>query len=176
MSIDCSKIKLLISDVDGVWTDGTFYKGTDGMEFKRFTVLDGVGTAMAKAAELKIALISGRYSPATKHRADELGIEDVYNGSLNKIPAYKELKEKYDLDDSEIAYIGDDLIDIPVMEKVAIPIAVANAVPEVKVLAKYTTKVSGGYGAFREAVAWIIEEKGETEAVLNKMKERIQNS
>ena len=83
------KIKLLISDVDGVWTDGTFYKGTDGMEFKRFTVLDGVGIAMARAADLKIALISGRYSPATEHRAKELKIEDVYNGSLNKLPAYE---------------------------------------------------------------------------------------
>jgi hypothetical protein len=81
--------------VDGVWTDGTFYKGTDNMEFKRFTVLDGVGMAMARAANLKIALISGRYSPATEYRAMELKIEDVYNGSLNKIPAYEELKEKY---------------------------------------------------------------------------------
>lgn len=176
MSVDCKKIKLLISDVDGVWTDGTFYKGTDGMEFKRFTVLDGVGTAMARAAEIKIALISGRYSPATEHRAKELGIEDVYNGNLNKIPAYEELKEKYFLDDTEIAYIGDDLIDIPVMEKVAIPIAVSNAVPEVKAIAKYTTKVSGGYGAFREAIAWIIEERNETESILRKMKERILNS
>ncbi len=176
MSVDCSKIKMVISDVDGVWTDGTFYKGTEGMEFKRFTVLDGVGTAMARAADLKIALISGRYSPATEYRAKELKIDDVYNGNLNKLPSYEDLKSKYGFDDSEIAYIGDDLIDIPVMEKVAVPIAVANAVPEVKAIAKYTTKVSGGYGAFREAVAWIIEEKGETEAVMQKMKERVQNS
>ena len=167
------KIKLLISDVDGVLTDGTFYKGTDGMEFKRFTVLDGVGIAMA--ADLKIALISGRYSSATEHRAKELKIEDVYNGSLNKLPAYEALKEKYNLDDSEIAYIGDDLIDIPVMEKVGIPIAVANASPEVKAITKYTTKISGGYGAFREAVAWIIEEKGETDIVMQRMKEKVLN-
>jgi len=78
VSIDMKKIKMLISDVDGVWTDGTFYKGTDGMELKRFSVLDGAGTAMARAADLKIALISGRYSPATEHRAKELKIEDVY--------------------------------------------------------------------------------------------------
>jgi 3-deoxy-D-manno-octulosonate 8-phosphate phosphatase (KDO 8-P phosphatase) len=146
------------------------------MEFKRFTVLDGVGTAMARAADLKIALISGRYSEATEHRAKELKIEDVYNGSLNKIPAYEELKEKYNLDDSEIAYIGDDLIDIPIMEKVAVPIAVENAIQAVKDIAIYTTKVSGGKGAFREAVAWIIEEKGESEIVLQRMKDRIKNS
>ena len=95
MNQKMKKIKLLISDVDGVWTDGTFYKGSGGMEFKRFTVLDGVGIAMARAADLKIALISGRYSPATEHRAKELKIEDVYNGSLNKFPAYEELKAKY---------------------------------------------------------------------------------
>jgi len=176
MSIDMKKIKLLISDVDGVWTDGTFFKGTDGMEFKRFTVLDGVGTAMARAADLRIALISGRYSPATEYRAKELMIEEVYNGTLNKIRAYEALKAKYDLDDSEIAYVGDDLIDIPVMEKVAVPIAVANASSDVKAIAVYTTKVSGGNGAFRDAVAWIVEEKGEMEAVMQRMKERIQNS
>jgi 3-deoxy-D-manno-octulosonate 8-phosphate phosphatase (KDO 8-P phosphatase) len=176
MKIGMKKIKLLISDVDGVWTDGTFFKGTDGMEFKRFTVLDGVGVAMARAADLKIALISGRYSPATEHRAKELKIEDVFNGGLNKIPAYESLKEKYNLDDSEIAYIGDDLIDISVMEKVAVPIAVENAIQEVKDIAIYTTKVSGGKGAFREAVAWIIEEKGETDIVRQRMMERVRNS
>jgi 3-deoxy-D-manno-octulosonate 8-phosphate phosphatase (KDO 8-P phosphatase) len=176
MSVDMKKIRLLISDVDGVWTDGTFYKGTDGMEFKRFTVLDGVGIAMARAANLRIALISGRYSPATEHRAKELNIEDVYNGNLNKLHSYKELKAKYDLDDSEIAYVGDDLIDIPVMEKVGVPIAVANASSEVKAIAVYTTKVSGGNGAFREAVAWIVKEKGETDIVRQRMMERIKNS
>ena len=80
---------MIISDIDGVWTDGSFYKGTDGKEFKKFNVNDGVGVAMAKAAGYKIALISGRYSPATEYRAKELNIEDVYNGGLNKIIAYK---------------------------------------------------------------------------------------
>lgn len=167
---------MLISDVDGVWTDGTFYKGTDGIELKKFSVLDGVGTAMANAANIKIALISGRYSPATEYRAQELKIKDIYNGSLNKLPVYKKLKEKYNLNDDEIAYIGDDLIDIPVMEKVALPIAVENATPEVKAIAIYTTEVSGGQGAFREAVAWIIEKQGRTETVLKALKERILKS
>jgi len=121
------EIKMLISDVDGVWTDGSFYKGTDNIELKKFSVFDGVGVAMARAAKIKIALISGRFSSATEHRAKELGIEDVYNGTLNKLPVYEKLKLKYKLDDSNIAYIGDDLIDIPVMEVVALPIAVANA-------------------------------------------------
>ena len=176
MNIEIKKIKMIISDVDGVWTDGTFYKGTDGQEFKKFNVSDGVGVAMARAANFGIALISGRYSPATEYRAKEVNIEDVYNGGLNKIPAYEELKKKYNLIDSEIAYIGDDLIDISVMEKVVAPIAVANAVNNVKEIAVYTTKTSGGYGAFREAVSWIIDQQGRTGEVLKIMKEKIQNS
>ena len=173
MSINFNNIKMLISDVDGVWTDGAFYKGTGGIELKKFTVFDGVGVAIAKAANLKIALISGRYSSATDQRAKELGIKDVYNGTLNKIPAYNELKAKYSLEDSNIAYIGDDLIDLPVMSKVVLPIAVANAIKEVKKIAKYITKSSGGEGAFREAVSWIVEEQGRTDSVFQTMKENI---
>ena len=87
--MDIKNIKMLISDVDGVWTDGSFYKGTDNIELKKFSVFDGVGVAMARAAKIRVALISGRYSPATEYRAKELNIEDVYNGSLNKIPVYE---------------------------------------------------------------------------------------
>ncbi len=170
------EIKMLISDVDGVWTDGSFYKGTDNIELKKFSVFDGVGVAMARAAKIKIALISGRFSSATEHRAKELGIEDVYNGTLNKLPVYEKLKLKYKLDDSNIAYIGDDLIDIPVMEVVALPIAVANATSDVKKIAAHITELSGGEGAFREAISWIISEQGRTEEVIQIMRERITNS
>ena len=171
-----NQIKLFISDIDGVWTDGSIYIGTDGMEFKRFTVLDGVGIAVARAAEIKVALISARFSPATEHRAKELRIEDIYNGGLNKIPAFEDLKNKYSLSNNEIAYIGDDLIDIPVMEKVGLPITVPNASPEVKAIAKHITSVAGGNGAFREAVFWIIEQQGRTKQVMQKMKEKVINS
>jgi len=174
--MDIKNIKMIISDVDGVWTDGGFYKGTNGIELKKFSVFDGVGVAMARAADIKIALISGRYSPATEHRAKELGIEDVYNGSLNKLPVYEELKSKYGFDDSNTAYIGDDIIDIPVMNKVAVPIAVANATSDVKKVALHVTQLSGGEGAFREAVSWIISEQGRTEQVFKVMQERITTS
>ena len=175
MTSKIKKIKMIISDVDGVWTDGTFYKGTDGQEFKKFNVNDGVGVAMARAAGYKIALISGRFSPATKYRAKELKIEDVYNGGLNKIHAYEELKKKYNIVDPEMAYIGDDLIDIPVMEKVGVPISVANAIQDVKGISIYTTKVAGGFGAFREAISWLINEQDRMEEVLKSMKEKILN-
>tara|TARA_B100000287_G_scaffold362511_1_gene355822 strand:- start:159 stop:689 length:531 start_codon:yes stop_codon:yes gene_type:complete len=175
MKYDIKKIEMIISDVDGVLTDGTIYKGTDGQEFKKFTVHDGVGVAMARAANLKIALISGRYSPATEYRAKELKINDVYNGGLNKILAYEELKRKYSLNNSQIAYLGDDLIDIPVMKKVALPIAVANASKLVKNMSQYITEVSGGHGALRDAVEWIIDKKGITTEVLEVMRKKIQS-
>ena len=176
MNPKIKQLKMIISDIDGVWTDGSFYKGTDGQEFKKFNVNDGVGVAMARAAGFKIALISGRYSPATEYRAKELNIEDVYNGGLNKIVAYEELKKKYNLIDSEIAYVGDDLIDIPVMEKVGAPIAVENAIINVKEISIYITKTAGGYGAFRESVSWIINQQGRMSDVLKSMKERILKS
>tara|TARA_Y100000996_G_C22529375_1_gene645866 strand:+ start:97 stop:621 length:525 start_codon:yes stop_codon:yes gene_type:complete len=169
-------IKMLISDVDGVWTDGAVYKGTNDLELKKFSVLDGVGVAMAKAAKLKVALISGRYSSSTDHRAKELNIQEVYNGYLNKIPAYKELKKKYKLSNHEIAYIGDDLIDIPIMEQVGFPISVNDANVKVKKISVFVTKVDGGKGAFREAVEWIIEKQGKTDEVFQIMKERILTS
>ena len=99
-----NKIKIIISDIDGVWTDGSVYKGTDNMEFKKFSVFDGVGVAYARAADLKIAIISARYSPATEYRAKELNIEDCYNGGLNKLHAYNEIKQKYS--NSNIGVIG----------------------------------------------------------------------
>ena len=167
---------MLISDVDGVWTDGSFYKGPDSFELKKFSVFDGVGMAMARTADLRIALISGRYSPATESRAKELKIKDVYNGTLNKIPAYEELKKKYELDDSSIAYLGDDWIDIPVMNRVAVPIAVENASLEVKNIAIHITKTSGGNGAFREAVEWIVDQQGRKEEIIEMMQKRLLDS
>ena len=174
--IDYNNIKLIISDIDGVWTDGSIYRGTDNIELKKFSVFDGVGVAYARAADIKIAIISARYSPATEHRAKELNIEDVYNGGLNKLHAYNDLKEKYKLSDDQIAYLGDDMVDIPVMELVTLPIAVANATPDIMELAKHVTKVKGGDGAFREAVEWIIDKQGRTEEVYIKMREKVLNS
>ncbi|MEC7821657.1 MAG: hypothetical protein VX896_04450, partial [Candidatus Neomarinimicrobiota bacterium] len=104
---DINKIKMIISDVDGVWTDGSLYKGKDNLELKKFSVSDGAAVALIRQAGMILALISGRYSSATEERATELKIEDVYNGTLNKIPPYEALKEKYKLSDDEIAYVGD---------------------------------------------------------------------
>ena len=175
---DINKIKMIISDVDGVWTDGSVYKGfsaTENIELKKFSVSDGYAVALIREAGLKVALISGRKSAATEARASELKIKDVYNGTLNKIPPYEELKSKYALSDKEIAYVGDDLIDIPIMEKVAFPIATNNASAPCKKVATYVTKKNGGDGAFREAVEWILLEQGRLDSVIKSLQEKVKN-
>ena len=172
---DINKIKMIISDVDGVWTDGSIYKGKANLELKKFSVSDGAAVALIREAGMKLALISGRYSSATEERAAELKIEDVYNGTLNKIPPYEALKEKYELSDDQIAYVGDDIIDIPVMERVAVPIATQNASPSCKDSAVHITKKSGGDGAFREAVEWILIKQDRLDSVINNLKQKVQN-
>ncbi len=169
------KIKLVISDVDGVLTDGTILKGGGNMELKRFCVQDGTAVAMVKAAGLELAFISGRYSEATEIRMQEFKISDVYNGTLNKLVPYRELKKKYQLKDDEIAYIGDDLIDIPVMEKVGLPAAVQNAYPDVKEKAVFVTKTRGGEGAFREFIDWMLMELGTYKKCLDHMQINLVN-
>ena len=114
------EISLIISDVDGVLTDASIYIGGDGTEFKKFSVEDGAGAAFARYASIDIALISGRYSAATELRAKELKIEHCYQGKLNKIEAYNELCDIYNVTPENIAYIGDGIIDLPVIEKSAI--------------------------------------------------------
>ncbi len=161
------KIKLLICDVDGVLTDGTVYMGAEGVEFKQFNVLDGAGCYLARTGGLKVALISGRYSPATATRAEELPLEAVYNGAANKIEPYQELLKKLGLDDSEIAYVGDDIIDIPILERVGLPVAVSNAYPTVKKIARYVTKKRGGEGAMREVVDLIFTLQGRYDEVMD---------
>jgi len=175
MKESLNKIKLIISDVDGVLTDGTILKGSEDMEFKRFCVQDGTAVAMAKTAGYLLAFISGRYSHATEVRLKELKVSDIYNGTLNKLIPYELLKKKYNLIDEEIAYIGDDLIDIPVMEKVGLPAAVQNAYPQVKEKAKYVTKAYGGIGAYREFIDWILVKSGKYNQCLEELKVKMMN-
>ena len=173
MKSDHNNIKMIISDVDGVWTDGSIYIGKNGDEMKKFSVLDGVGVALAKVAELKIVLLSGRFSNATENRAKELGINEVFNGSLNKLPIYEKLKQEHKLNDDQIVYIGDDLIDIPIMKKVAFPVSVSNATQEVKDISVFITNSCGGEGAFREVVEWILDKKGKLKRTISTLNENV---
>jgi 3-deoxy-D-manno-octulosonate 8-phosphate phosphatase (KDO 8-P phosphatase) len=150
-------IKIVIIDVDGVLTDGTIYIDAHGAETKGFNILDGTGISYLHRVGIKTAIISGRTSKAVIHRAKELNIVDVYQGVVNKLEAYKEIREKYGLRDEEVCYIGDDLIDLPVLYRVGFPVTVANASPVVKREAAYVTKARGGFGAVREVAEMIIK-------------------
>src|SRR4030067_150638 len=128
-------IKLLILDVDGVLTDNGVYIGPDGNEFKKFNIQDGFGIYLVQMAGVKVALLSGRYSKATDYRAQELKIEHVYNGYTDKLKVYQELKEKLSFQDKEMAFMGDDLPDIPVLKQAGVALTVSNAQSEVKKIA-----------------------------------------
>jgi 3-deoxy-D-manno-octulosonate 8-phosphate phosphatase (KDO 8-P phosphatase) len=154
-----AKIKLLILDVDGVLTDNMLYTNDNGEEIKRFNVSDGLGISLALSAGIEIALISGRRSKATAHRASDLKIKHLYLGERNKIKAYEDLKKRLNVKDKEIAYVGDDILDVPVLKKVALPICVKNANPVAKRFAKFVTKAKGGEGAVREVIDMILESK-----------------
>jgi len=167
------KISLIVSDVDGVLTDGTIFIGADGTEFKQFNVEDGTGVAFARLASIPVALISGRDSQATTIRARELKIEHCFQGSLDKTTPYNQLCKIYNVQPENIAYIGDGLIDIPVMRTSGVAIAPKNAHQPVKDISDYITAKSGGEGVLREVVELILKEKGIYDQMLEKMKKKI---
>ena len=154
------KVKMLILDADGVLTDGRIIWTSSAEEMKFFNVQDGVGIVLAQRAGLKVAIISARKSKVTEIRAKELKIAEVYQTTESKLVAYKRLKDKYKLADEEVAYIGDDLHDLPVLRRVGFAVATANAQEEVKQVSHYTTKKNGGNGAVREVINMILKAKG----------------
>lgn len=159
-------VRLLGLDVDGVLTDNGIYMGMVGgeaVEFKRFDIQDGLGLAVTRLMGLEVVWISGRTSPATTVRAEELGIEMVQDSSARKLPAIEAMLAKRGLTWSQMAFVGDDLADVPVFRRVGVPIAVANAVAEVKALAMHVTQARGGAGAVREVVETLLSARGEWE-------------
>ncbi len=159
------KIKMLVMDVDGVLTDGRIVLGSRGEEFKFFHVQDGVGINLAHRAGLKTAIISARKSGATERRARELGMHDVYQVEDGKEGAYEKILQDYGLKDEEVAYIGDDFHDLPLLNRVGLAVSVPNGRDEVKEIAHYTTKAAGGQGAVREVVEAILKSQGKWEEV-----------
>lgn len=150
---ELKKIKLLILDVDGVLTDGSFYVSNSGEVTRKFNVLDGFGIRKAIASGLEVAIISGGKAEAVVHRSDYLGIKHVYLGREDKHNVYiNELKPKLGINDEEVMFVGDDVYDIPLMKMVGIAATVPNAHQEVIDVAKYVTKRKGGEGAVREII------------------------
>jgi len=162
-------IKLLICDVDGVLTDGTLIYGTNGEQAKNFSVLDGVGFHMLNRLDIdiKTAWITGRECATTSYRAEKLKIDKVYNGIIRKIESYNELKKDYNIEDHEICFIGDDVIDIPLFEKVGLAVSVPNAPDYVSKHAHYITSKAGGHGAVREIIDLIISSRGNFDDAIN---------
>lgn len=155
------KIRILLMDVDGVLTDGRVWLASrpDGTaeEIKGFSAYDGAGLKLAKLGGLKTGLITGRESAATTRRAGELDMDFVYQKRPEKLAAYEEILKRAGARDADVAFIGDDLPDLPVLKRVGFAIAVANASPEAKRAAHYVTRRKGGDGAVREAVELILK-------------------
>ncbi|MBN2455109.1 MAG: HAD hydrolase family protein [Sedimentisphaerales bacterium] len=150
-------IQMLILDVDGVLTDGTIIVNADGTESKSFSALDGHGIRLWKRSGLKVAFLSGRKSEPTVHRARQLEVDYVLEDCHDKLKTLKNLLEKLSLAPEEIAYIGDDWPDLPVIKYVGFGVATANAAEEVKQHADYITTSKGGNGAIRETVEYILK-------------------
>ena len=161
------QIKLVIFDVDGVLTDGSLFIGDNGQEYKAFCSRDGHGMKMLQKSGVEIAIITGRTSRVVEHRIADLGIQHVYQGQQDKIHAYKKLSEKLCLKSSEIAYVGDDVVDLPVMCQVGLAIAVQDAHPMVIKHAHWQTPNHGGRGAARDVCEMIMEAQGKLERELN---------
>jgi 3-deoxy-D-manno-octulosonate 8-phosphate phosphatase (KDO 8-P phosphatase) len=167
-----AKITLLLMDVDGTMTDGsvTLLSQTDGtaLEIKTFDAHDGQGLTLAQTAGLRTGCITGRESAALLRRAHEMKMEFIYMKQPVKLPAYEEILKKAGVSDAAVAFIGDDLPDIPLMHRVGLAVAVGDAVPEVKKVAHYTTRALAGHGAVREAVELVLKSKGIWEEMIDK--------
>jgi len=161
-------IQLLAMDVDGVLTDGTLVINADGSESKFFNSMDGHGIRMWQRAGLKVALISGRASEPTQRRAEQLQIEYVFQDCHNKLPVFDKLLEQLGLSPERVAYIGDDLTDLPVIRYAGFGVTVANAADEVKQYADYVTTRPGGNGAVREVIEYILKNTGKWQQLMTR--------
>ncbi|HJZ66239.1 MAG TPA: HAD hydrolase family protein [Candidatus Acidoferrum sp.] len=167
-----AQIQIVLMDVDGTITDGsvTLLSQSDGsaLEIKTFDAHDGQGMTLGKTAGLRLGVITGRESAALRRRMKEMGVEFVYEKQAHKIAAFEEVLAKAGVPASAVAFLGDDLPDIPVMKLAGLAVAVGNAAPEVKKIAHYTTNRAGGRGAARELIELILKSKGVWEQMIDK--------
>lgn len=169
------KIKAVLTDIDGIWTDGkiNFFVRDDGKvdEFKCFNALDGIAGMLGYSCGLTLGVITGRRHEVTVHRAQTLGVKYLYQGFLSKLGPLDDILQKEGLKPEEVAYIGDDLTDIPLLEKVGLAATVPNAVDAVKKAAHLVTSRKGGEGAFRELIDTVLDAQGKLEPVLNQIRQ-----
>jgi 3-deoxy-D-manno-octulosonate 8-phosphate phosphatase (KDO 8-P phosphatase) len=154
------RIRLLVLDVDGVLTDGRMVLSDKGDELKMFHTHDGIGLALAHRAGLKTAMVTGETSPIAKARGEKLGVDRVLLGVRRKAEALGALADEFGLAAEAVAFVGDDLLDLPALQRAGLAVAVADAVADVKAAAHVITKTPGGHGAVREVVALILTAQG----------------
>lgn len=159
-------IRLVIFDVDGVLTDGSLFLGDDGQEYKAFNSRDGHGMKMLQRSGVMIGIITGRCSEVVRIRMESLGIAHVYQGRQEKLPAYEELCHMLGLQDHQVAYVGDDVVDLPIMRRVGLAIAVNDAHPLVLRHAHWQTPHAGGRGAGRDVCELIMDAQGHLQPAL----------
>jgi 3-deoxy-D-manno-octulosonate 8-phosphate phosphatase (KDO 8-P phosphatase) len=160
VTTDLRGIKLLLFDVDGVLTDGTILVHPDGSETKQFHIRDGAAIVVAQRAGLTVALLSGRTAPATTHRARQLGITHVIQGASDKVAAYEDLLRATGVTDAQVAYMGDDLPDLPVLQRVGFSAAPADAPRVIREHVSWVSSQPGGSGAVRELIERIMDAQG----------------
>ncbi len=161
-----NRIRLAIFDVDGVLTDGSLYIGDDGQEYKAFNSRDGHGMVLLRQTGVTLAIITGRSSEVVRIRMASLGISHVYQGIQDKLATYEELKRTLGLSDEAIAYVGDDVVDLPVMRRVGLAVAVADAHPLVQRHAHWRTASPGGRGAGRDFCELLMEAQGTLDTMM----------
>lgn len=161
--------KLIITDIDGVWTDGGMYYDQRGNEWKKFNTSDSAGVLFCKKINIPVCIITGENTEIVKRRADKLKIEFLYQGINNKLQVAQDLCENLKISLSEVAYIGDDIGDIALLKAAGFSAAPANASNYIKDIVHYVTKLKGGEGAFREFVEHILSQEDKLEEVLNSL-------
>jgi 3-deoxy-D-manno-octulosonate 8-phosphate phosphatase (KDO 8-P phosphatase) len=166
LAAKASRIQLLLLDVDGVLTDGGVIFHADGSESKAFHIRDGAGIVWAQKAGLTIGLLSARSSGATAHRAAQLAVRIVEQGVKSKLKTYERIVRDAQVDDAHVAYMGDDLLDLPVLMRVGLSAAPADAAPEVKERVTWVSSVGGGRGAVRELIELILRAQNKWDEVL----------
>ena len=160
------RVGLLLFDVDGVLTDGQILLHPDGSESKQFHVRDGTGIVWAQRAGLLLGLLSARTSPVTAQRAAQLAIPIVVQGTINKLDAYEEILREHRLTDTEVAFMGDDLLDLPVLSRAGLSAAPADAVQEVRARVDWVSRAPAGHGAVRELVELVLRAQGKWDAIV----------
>ena len=162
-----ARIRLVIFDVDGVLTDGSLFLGDDGQEYKAFNSRDGHGIKMLQKHGVIVGIITGRTSKVVEYRMENLGITHVYQGKLHKLPAFEEIIVEVGVSPEEVAYVGDDVVDLPVMRRVGLAIAVHDAHPLVLKHSHWQTPSPGGRGAARDVCEMLMEAQGVLQAELD---------